>query len=50
MNILKKIIVGLLAIIVLALIIALFLPKNYAVEREITINQPKDSVFNYVKY
>lgn len=50
MNILKKIILGLLAIIALALIIALFLPKNYAVEREITINQPKDSVFNYVKY
>ncbi|HEX9150497.1 MAG TPA: SRPBCC family protein [Flavobacterium sp.] len=50
MNIIKKILLGILAIIAIALIIALFLPKNYAVEREITINQPKDSVFNYVKY
>ncbi|TRW95906.1 SRPBCC family protein [Flavobacterium gawalongense] len=50
MNIIKKIILGLLGIIALALLIALFLPKEYAVEREITINQPKDSVFNYVKY
>lgn len=50
MNIIKKIILGLLGIIALALLIALFLPKEYTVEREITINQPKDSVFNYVKY
>jgi uncharacterized protein YndB with AHSA1/START domain len=50
MNIIKKILLGLFGIIVLALLIALFLPKKYAVEREITINQPKDSVFNYVKY
>lgn len=50
MNIIKKILLGLLGIIALVLLIALFLPKEYAVEREITINQPKDSVFNYVKY
>ena len=50
MNIIKKIFFGLLVIIALALIIALFMPKEYAVEREITINKPVDSVFNYVKY
>ena len=50
MNIIKKIFFGLLGIIALALIIALFMPKEYAVEREITINKPVDSVFNYVKY
>ncbi|MDP3682284.1 MAG: SRPBCC family protein [Flavobacterium sp.] len=50
MNIIKKILLGLFAIIVLALLIALFLPKEYAVEREITINKSKDSVFNYIKY
>lgn len=50
MNIIKKIIFGLLGIIALALIVALFLPKEYAVEREISINKPKDSVFNYIKY
>jgi hypothetical protein len=50
MKIIKRIIFSLLTLIVLALVIALFLPKEYAVEREIIINQPKDSVFNYVKY
>ncbi|MGO4906337.1 SRPBCC family protein [Flavobacterium sp. W20_MBD1_R3] len=50
MKIIKKILLGLFGIIVLVLLIALFLPKEYAVEREITINQPKDSVFNYIKY
>ena len=50
MNIIKKIVLALLTIVVLALIAALFLTKNYAVEREITIDQPKDSVFNYIKY
>ena len=50
MNIIKKFILVILGIIALALLIALFLPKEYAVEREIIINQPKDSVFNYVKY
>ena len=50
MNIIKKIFFGVLGIIVLALIVALFMPKKYAVERELTINKPIDSVFNYVKY
>lgn len=50
MNIIKKIIVGLLGLIALVLLITLFLPQEYAVERVIIINQPKDSVFNYVKY
>ncbi|MFV8442608.1 SRPBCC family protein [Flavobacterium sp. LB2P44] len=50
MNIIKKILATIIALVVLALIIALFLTKDFAVEREITINQPKDSVFNYVKY
>jgi hypothetical protein len=50
MNIIKKIVLAILAIIALALIIALFAKKEFAIEREITINQPKDSVFNYIKY
>jgi hypothetical protein len=41
---------GLLAIIAFLLLIALFLPKKYAVEREIIIDSPKDSVFTYVKH
>ncbi|MCV9927812.1 SRPBCC family protein [Flavobacterium sp. LS1R49] len=50
MNVIKKIILGLLSIIILALIFALFLPNEYHVEREVTIDKPNDSVFNYVKY
>lgn len=50
MKIIKKIILALLAIIALVLIIGLFMPKEYAVEREVVINKPVDSVFNYVKY
>jgi uncharacterized protein YndB with AHSA1/START domain len=49
MKIIKKIIFGLLVIIAILLIAALFVKKDYAVEREITINKPIDSVFNYVK-
>lgn len=50
MNMIKKIFFGLLGIIALLLIVALFMPKEYAVEREVTINKPVDSVFKYVKY
>jgi uncharacterized protein YndB with AHSA1/START domain len=49
MKIIKKILFVILGLIALALVVALFLPKDYAVEREIVINQPKDSVFNYIK-
>jgi hypothetical protein len=49
MKIFKKIIIVLLIFIAIPLIAALFVNKKYAVEREITINVSKDSVFNYVK-
>lgn len=38
------------AIIVLPLIIALFIPKEYQIERSIIIDRPKHEVFDYVKY
>ncbi len=38
-----------LSMVSLILIIALFISKEYSVEREIIINKPKESVFNYVK-
>jgi hypothetical protein len=50
MIVVKKILFGLLAIIAFLLLIALFLPKKYAIEREIIIDSPKDSVFTYVRY
>lgn len=49
MKILKYILIGLLSILALALITALFTKKEYAVEREIAINKPKTEVFEYVK-
>src|SRR5690606_21045164 len=46
----KKIIIVILIIIAIPLIIALFVKKEYAVEREIVINKPEPEVFAYVKY
>jgi hypothetical protein len=50
MKILKKILIGLSVLIILPLIIALFIKKDYEVERSIIIQQPKTTVFNYIKY
>jgi len=53
MKILKKIliVVGFILLIpVLLCIIALFVSKDFAIERGITINKPKQDVFNYVKF
>jgi Polyketide cyclase / dehydrase and lipid transport len=50
MKTLKKLILGVLILIGLALIAAWFTEKNYSVEREIVINKPKQQVFDYVKY
>lgn len=50
MGVLKKILIALILVVSIVLIAAYFMPKNYAVEREITINKPVDSIFNYVKY
>lgn len=45
-------IIGLLlaGIILLVLITGLFVNGNYAVVREVTINKPKQEVFDYLKY
>lgn len=50
MKIVKGILFALLGIVALVLITAIFVKKEYAVEREITINKPKTEVFDYVKY
>lgn len=50
MKILKNILYAIIALIVIVLIIGLFVSKDYAVERQVTINKSKDVVFNYVKY
>jgi hypothetical protein len=50
MKLLKKILLVLTIIIAVPLLIALFVEKEYSVEREITIKKPKSQVFNYVKH
>ena len=50
MHILIKIVIGLLAIIVLLLIVALFVKKDYTVERSLVVNKPHQQVYNYLKF
>lgn len=50
MKTLLKIILVLIIIAAIPFIAALFVNGEYAVEREITINQPKTKVFEYLKY
>lgn len=50
MGIIKRILIILILIVAVVLIAANFMPKNYAIEREVTINKPVDTVFNYVKH
>jgi len=49
MKIIKKIIIGILAFIVLLLVVALFVPNDYTVSVFTVINKPKSEVFDYVK-
>jgi len=49
MKIFKIIVAVVLILIAIPLIAALFMEKDYIVEREITINKPANQVFDYVK-
>jgi len=49
MKILKRILFALLILIGLVLLIALFLPNDFAVEKAITVNKPREFVFQHVK-
>jgi hypothetical protein len=50
MKMLVKIIIVIVVIVAIPLIMALFIKKEYSVEREIVIQKPKQEVFNYVKF
>lgn len=50
MKAVKYIFLTLLGLIVLLLVVALFVPKQFKVERSITIHQPDSVVFDYIKY
>jgi len=45
-----NILLGILIVIAIPVIMALFITKSYAIERVILINKPKKEVFNYIKF
>jgi hypothetical protein len=49
MKILKKILIILAILVAIPLIAALFVKDDYSIERSVTINKPKQDVFNYIK-
>jgi len=49
MRIVKRVLIVIAILVAIPLIIALFTKKDYAVERAIVINKPKQEVFDYVK-
>jgi uncharacterized membrane protein len=49
MRIIKTILKIIVALVVILLVAALFMSKDYTVEKSITINKPKTEVFNYIK-
>jgi len=50
MHILVKILVGIIAVIAILLIVAIFVKKDYAVERSLVINKPSQEVYDYVRF
>ena len=49
MKVVKRILLAIVSIIILLLVIALFIKKDFSISREITVNKPKADVFNYFK-
>ncbi|RIJ42120.1 SRPBCC family protein [Pontibacter oryzae] len=49
MKVLKTTLIVVAILVAVPLLVALFVDQDYAVEREIVINKPKQEVFNYVK-
>lgn len=47
---LLKIVIAVVTLIAIPLIVALFVKKDYAVSREVTIQTPKQDVYNYLKF
>lgn len=50
MKIVKWLLIIIVIIVAIPLIVALFVNKDYSVEREVVINKPIGVVFEYVKY
>jgi hypothetical protein len=49
-KLLKIIVLVILSIVVLVLLVAVFVKKEYSVEREAVLNRPKQAVFDYVRF
>ncbi len=49
MKMIKIILLVLVAIVVIALIAAAFMKKDFNIEKEVTINKPRQEVFDYIK-
>ena len=49
MKILKRILIGIASLAALWLLTALFVKKDYHVERSVSINKPKEQVFAFIK-
>lgn len=50
MKIFKKVLIGIAVLLLIPFVTALFVKKDYQVEREILVNKPKLEVFNYLKF
>lgn len=50
MKMLKRILIVIVSLITLLLIVALFVPREFKSEREITINKPRQEVFDYISH
>lgn len=50
MGALKKILIIIGILIAIPLVVALFVKKEYSIEEQITINKPKEQVFDYIKH
>lgn len=50
MKILKRILLGIVALIALILIVAAFAPKEFTGKSEIVIDKPQQEVYDYIKY
>ncbi|HLP06437.1 MAG TPA: SRPBCC family protein [Paludibacter sp.] len=48
MKILKWVLIAIVSVVALVLLMALFVKKDFAVEKQIEINRPKQVVYNYV--
>ena len=49
MKVLITIFIVIVSIVAILLVVALFIKKDYAIQREIIINKPKQEVFSYIK-